>query len=266
MKKTLSLCILAIFIGMIGTNVKPITLNALTLNAGALVDTAINAQPATRLVFSDEFNKRVLNTNKWMTQLQWGRINIPELQYYAPTIPFSFRDGVLRIKAQRKKTNDMDYFSGALITYRSFKFTYGIVQIRARVPAGRGLWPALWLLDHAGGAEEIDIMELLGHEPNVTYMTLHFPTWSGNKSIGSHYKGPRFSANFHTYSVDWRPDAIDWYIDGVKRYTLTSNIPSKPMYLIMNLAVGGYWPGWPNQNTEFPAYFQIDYVRIYQRK
>ncbi len=265
MKKTLYLCILVILIGTIGINSKPITLAPLAFNAAALVESTLNTQPAARLIFNDEFNSSFIRASKWMTQLQWGRTNYPELQYYDPKAPFSFRNGHLRIKAQKKLTNGMPYFSGALTTYKSFKFTYGVVKIRARIPAGKGLWPALWLLDYAGGAAEIDIMEALGHQPNVVYMTLHYPLANDNRSIGTYYNGPKFSANFHIYTVDWRRDSITWYIDGIKRYALRERIPTKPMYLIMNLAVGGYWPGYPDNNTSFPAYFQIDYVRIYKR-
>ena len=231
--------------------------------AEALTGTNINAQPALKMVFQDEFNTATVNASKWMNQLQWGRTNGSELQYYA-TNAFSFVSGILRVKADKKATNGKPYTSGALITYKSFRFTYGIVEIKARVPAGKGLWPAFWLLDYAGDTAEIDMMELLGHEPNVTYMTLHYASPSGNQNPGTYYKGPNFSSGFHVFKVDWNASRIIWYVDGAERYRQTSHIPSKPMYLILNLAVGGDWPGAPDSTTKFPAYLDIDYVRIYQ--
>ncbi len=263
MKKIFFLCIVVILVGVFGTNFKPDAQNPLTFEAAALINKALNSQPALKLVFRDEFNSRSLNVTKWMSQLQWGRRNPPELQYYSPDA-FLFSNGILHIRAQKKETKGYAYASGALITYKSFRFTYGIVKIRARIPAGRGLWPALWLLDYAGGAQEIDIMEAVGHQPNIAYMTLHYPTPDGSKSLGSYYSGRNLSTGFHIFSVDWSPSAITWYIDGIQRYRLTDHIPSKPMYLIMNLAVGGDWPGPPTKSTKFPAFFNIDYVRIYK--
>ena len=240
-----------------------LTANIQSAKAAAPDETLANIQPALKIVFQDEFNDTTLNAAKWMDQLQWGRTNGSELQYYA-TNAFSFSNGALHITAQKKSADGKPYTSGALITYKSFAFTYGVVQIRARTPSGQGLWPALWLLDYAGGAQEIDMMELLGNEPNVVYMTLHYPSLSGNQDPGTYFKGPNFSTGYHIFQVDWNASRIIWSVDGVERYRQTSHIPSKPMYLIMNLAVGGDWPGSPDSTTKFPATFDIDYVRIYK--
>lgn len=264
MKKIFFLCALFIVVFLDGA-ASTLSLDSLTLNAAALVSPQLNAQPALTLIFRDEFNGGSVNADKWMTQLRWGRTNPPEMQYYSPSA-LKFSGGALHIKAEHKSTNGMPYVSGVLTTFKSFQFTYGVVQIRARTPAGKGLWPALWLLDYAGGAQEIDIMESVGHEPNIAYMTLHYPTSTGTKTLGGHYGGASLTTDFHLFTVDWGPNAIIWYIDGVERYRLTQHIPTKPMYLIMNLAVGGDWPGAPSKYTKFPAYFNIDYVRIYKKQ
>ncbi len=265
MKKILCLCILAIVISTLSIEIRPITLEPLTLNAAALVNNTINPQHTMKLVFNDEFNGTSLNASKWINRLQWGRTNEPELQYYASNA-FAFKYGSIHLTARKKPTFGMPYSSGAIATYGHFKFTYGVVKIRARIPAGKGLWPALWLLDYDGGAQEIDIAEFLGHQPTIAYMTLHYPTSNGNKSLGGHFTGPNFSSGFHIFTVDWNRNGITWYVDGIQRYRQTQHIPSKPMYLIMNLAVGGDWPGYPSIYTKFPAYFNIDYVRIYQMR
>ena len=266
MKKTLCLCMLAFIISTFSINIKTATLEPFTFDAAALVNTAIHPEATAKLVFDEEFNKPGINPAKWSTQLQWGRANPPELQYYVQNA-FLYAGGhsVQMVARKNVATNGkISYTSGVLTTYQHFAFTYGTVQIRVQTPVGQGLWPALWLLDYAGGAQEIDIAEWVGHQPNTAYMTLHYPTSSGNKSLGSHYTGTSFAAAPHIFTLTWQPSAIAWYIDGVKRYQLTQHIPSKPMYLIMNLAVGGDWPGLPNSTTKFPSSLNIDFVRIYQ--
>lgn len=223
-------------------------------------------KPGWKLVFGDEFNDQYLST-KWATQLRWGRHNPPELQYYAPDA-FELQDGLLRIKAERRMVEDQNYTSGVIASFSTFNFQFGYVEMRARVPVGKGLWPAFWLLDSSeSGVGEIDILEILGHEPNTVYMTLHYPDANGkSESEQGKFVGPDFSAGFHTFAVDWRKDSIVWYVDGVERYRLTKNVPQAPMYIIANLAVGGEWPGSPSVNTGFPAYFAIDYIRVYQQE
>lgn len=260
MKKVFHLCIFMIVVSIFGASLAPATLDQLTFNSTALVNTAINKNVRMKLVFSDEFSGSSINLKRWQTQLMWGRTNPPELQYYTPSALF-LRGGALHIVAQKKWTNGMPYSSGAITTFKSFHFTYGVVKARIRIPAGKGLWPALWLLDAAGGTNEIDITEMLGHQPNISYMTLHYP-WS---TAGGYFVGPNFSSGYHTFMVDWGPGGIIWYVDGIQHLRLINHIPSKPMYLILNLAVGGDWPGSPNTQTKFPAYYHIDYIRIYQK-
>jgi beta-glucanase (GH16 family) len=212
-----------------------------------------------KLIFNEEFSGDELDTTYWSTEYRWGRTNEPELQYYSPDA-IQVSDGILRITADQQKADGMDYTSGLIASYDRFSFTYGYLEMRAKVPYGQGLWPAFWThLNDDNESGEIDVFEFLGHEPNIIHMSYHFPElheyW---------FNGPDYSQEYHTYAVDWEPDKIVWYIDGVERARATTDIPDEPMYIIANLAVGGEWPGSPDQTTHFPAHFDIDYIRVYQ--
>jgi beta-glucanase (GH16 family) len=221
--------------------------------------TAMPPFPGAKLIFNEEFIGGRLNPAYWTTEYRWGRTNEPELQYYSPDA-FQLKDGILRITADQRPMEEKDYTSGLIASYDRFTFTYGYLEMRAKIPAGQGLWPAFWMhLNNDDKSGEIDVFEFLGHEPNIIHMSYHFPElhefW---------FNGPDYSQEYHTYAVDWQPDKIVWYIDGVERARATSSIPNEPMYIIANLAVGGDWPGSPDATTKFPAHFDIDYIRVYQ--
>src|SRR5262249_52751508 len=150
-------------------------------------------------------------------------------------------------------------------TYQKFSQQYGRFEIRCRVPKGKGMWPAFWLLpEPLGWPPEIDVLETLGHQPSKIYMTHHFlDEQKKHKSDGGSWVGPDFSAGFHEFAVEWSPEAIGWFVDGVERFRSEKFIPKTKMYLLVNLAVGGEWPGAPDGKTEFPAAFELDYVRVY---
>jgi beta-glucanase (GH16 family) len=217
------------------------------------------------LIFSDEFNDGILNTSIWHTEYLWGRTNSNEAQYYVPDA-FEFEDGLLRIRADQRNFHGFEYSSGILASYGNFAFTYGYVEFRAKVPSGQGLWPALWMLpDDRSKSGEIDVMEILGHEPHRAYTFLHFEDANGNSvDEGKSHTGPDYSQEFHLYAVDWSKNLIIWYIDDVEVFRIEHDVPAHAMYLLMNLAVGGTWPGYPDESTSFPAYLEIDYVRVYQ--
>jgi beta-glucanase (GH16 family) len=185
------------------------------------------------------------------------------------------------------------YTSGRVDTSGKFAPVYGRFEIRARLPAGKGLWPAHWLYPQnrdwaterlmsqavTNGLErlipearpwytEIDIMEYLGHETNILYGTLHYHTFDGQKKSNSgKWRGDcDYSKDFHVYALEWEPDVMRWFIDGHLIHSTTNGIPHAPHYLILNTAVGGAWPGNPNETTVFPQYHDVDYVRVYQRK
>ena len=218
-----------------------------------------------RLVFSDEFDGPQLDTHKWDTQYWNGRTNLRELGYYAPDA-FEFISGTLRLKAEQRRMEKMSYTSGMISSYRKFDLTYGYVEMRSKIPRGQGLWPAFWLLTYEKlPLFEIDIMEIIGHEPQRVHTTIHYRESNDmNLEDGNVYEGADFSANFHLFAVEWNSNAIIWYIDNVECYRVTHHVPQQPMYIIANLAVGGDWPGSPDRTTHFPAYFEIDYIRAYQ--
>jgi len=151
-----------------------------------------------------------------------------------------------------------------------FTFQYGYAEIRAKVPRGRGLWPAFWMLPETQKSlPEIDVMEILGHQPSRVHMNYHYlgPGRRPAQDSGD-WIGPDFSMDWHTFAMGWQEDAIIWYVDGSerRRYTAAKRIAKEPMYLVANLAVGGDWPGRPISDTGFPSDFEIDYVRVWGRE
>lgn len=222
---------------------------------------------AWQIVFNDEFEADALDDSKWLTAFPWGRngANESELQYYAEDA-FEFQNGVSRIKAEKRPMAGHDYTSGIITSYNRFHFQYGYAEIRAKLPAGQGYWPAFWLLPvTTEWPPEIDVFEALGHETDTIYMTHHWAQApNSSQSAQGIYVGPDFADDFHTFAVDWSPGQIIWYIDDVERFRSTQNVPAEPMYLLANLAVGGEWPGNPDETTPFPGYFDIDYIRVYQ--
>jgi len=237
------------------------------------------------LEFSDNFNGTSLNTTKWHTCQWWATTTCSietnnELELYTKN-NVSVANGVLKLQGRRESAvgwngNTYDYTSGMISsggrsgeTAPGFTFTYGYVEARVKVPRGQGLWPAFWMLpaDHSW-PPEIDAMEILGNQPDVSHMTYHYLDGTGAQAApGATWAGPDFSAGWHTFGVDWQPSAITWYIDGVERWRFTdaAAITNKASYVLLNLAVGGSWPGSPDASTVFPADFLVDYVRVWDR-
>ncbi len=237
------------------------------------------------LVFNEEFRNYSLDTSKWNSSYRWGPDLIinSESQYYVDVInrpdfghsPFEFDGEHVTITAirtpdyLRDSARQQNYLSGTLATHNKFNLRYGYIEMRAKLPRGRGLWPAFWLLhsqDH-DRRPEIDIMEMLGHEPNKVYHTFHrFENGNLRSTPSFTAYGPDYSADFHTYSVRWEPGLIVWYIDGEERNRYQDgNVSWEDMYILVNLAVGGWWAGEPDGSTPLPARFTIDYIRAYQR-
>jgi len=163
-------------------------------------------------------------------------------------------------------------------TANKVMFTHGRVEARMRIPSGQGLWPAFWMVgskDDMGNwpvSGEIDIMEHIGKTPRAVYGTLHGPGYYGDKGISKrHNIQAEFAADFHVFAIDWQADAIRWYVDSVPFHTVTpSDLRGNPwvfnhnFYLLLNVAVGGWWPGNPNATTRFPQTMLVDYVRVYR--
>ncbi|HZI20822.1 MAG TPA: glycoside hydrolase family 16 protein [Pyrinomonadaceae bacterium] len=247
------------------------------------------------LVWADEFNGRRgsgVDGAKWTAETGGGGWGNRELQFYTalPRNASADGKGSLAIRAYREAPpagsecwyGPCVYTSARLITKRKFAQKYGRFEARLKLPAGQGLWPAFWMLgadiDTSGwpACGEIDIMENIGREPGVVHGTLHGPGYSGAKGVGAPFRlpaGRRFADSFHTFAVEWEPEAIRWYVDGRLHQTRTpADLPAgspwvfdKPFFIILNVAVGGNWPGSPDATTVFPQTMLVDYVRVFRR-
>jgi beta-glucanase (GH16 family) len=253
----------------------------------------VSAQAGWSLTFSDEFDGNGVDETKWKRTDLWGNGTLAgnnERQCYLPA-NMQQQDGSLVLFAEPRKTpaadchgakTDLAYSSGKVSTagcnqwekgpkcetLKSFSQAYGYFEVRARLPRGRGLWPAFWLVPIDGAwPPEIDIMEFIGHETNKVYQTYHYETRPGERGKASgDYTGVDFTTSFNTFGLDWRPGLLVWYVNGVEVFRHAGpTVSSKPMYILLNLAVGGNWPGDPDRRTAFPARYEIDYVRVYQR-
>jgi len=202
-----------------------------------------------------------------------------ELQYYASGNANASLDGkgVLVIEARKEAREGRQYTSARLKTEGKKTFSYGRVEARMKLPYGKGMWPAFWML---GGNSwpntgEIDIMENLGREPSIAYGTIHGPGYSGAAGPGATYTlpgGAVFSDDFHVFAIEWETNAIRWYVDDTLYSTKTpADISGKTwvfdhgFFIILNLAVGGEWPGNPDDTTVFPQKLLIDYVHVCQK-
>ncbi len=214
--------------------------------------------------FSDEFERTTLDTARWNIA-NYAAPNNGEAQYYSPA-NISILNGGLRITSERRNIGGRQYASGNITTQGKFAQAYGRFEMRAKLPGTQGIWPAFWMLRDSGGwPPEIDIMELLGHQPSTMYFTNHWGVYPNNSNDSKAFTGPNFTTDYHTFAVEWAPNRLELYIDGVKRATNTSNVPTEPFYMILNTAVGGQWPGYPDATTVFPQYFDVKYVRAYRR-
>ncbi|HEY1129199.1 MAG TPA: glycoside hydrolase family 16 protein [Roseateles sp.] len=248
------------------------------------------------LVWSDEFNGAagtVPNPAHWNYDLGnaenngWGN---HEFQYYTANARNAQLDGAGMLVITAEKASNpgpcwnakpCEFTSARIHTSNKVGFTYGKVEARMKLPSGQGIWPAFWTLgtDLATvgwpKSGEIDIMEFVGKTPNTTYGTLHGPGYSGAQGIAKprEFGGP-VASDFHTYTIVKRPNEIVWYVDGVEFHRLTpALLPAggtwvfeKPFFVILNLAVGGDWPGAPDATTPLPARMLVDWVRIYKEE
>jgi len=237
-----------------------------------------------RLVWSDEFDGPSIDRTKWQHQTGAGVWGNNELEYYTDRPENSFiRDGALVIRANRESYGGREYTSARLRTSKRGDWLYGRFEIRAKLPRGKGIWPAIWMLptdwEYGGWPQsgEIDIIELLGDKPSKVYHSLHYGGKSpDNVASGGSYTitaGPDFAQAFHTFALEWEPEEIRWYVDGRHTLTKTSWYSAKApfpapfdrrFHLLLNVAVGGNWPGSPDATTVFPQTMEVDYVRVYE--
>jgi beta-glucanase (GH16 family) len=257
------------------------------------ISSSVDTTPATQPVgpsgnwtpvFNDEFNASGLDTNKWITCYPWApdgcSIGYDEAEWYkAENVTES--DGALNLTAKKETVNGWgqtwNYTSGMVTSGPDlqralppkFAFTYGYVEARVWLPKGQGLWPAMWLLPaERQWPPELDVFEVLGQDPTTVHMTNHWGTEANHLQSNGHWTGDDFSAGWHTIGMNWQPDSIHWYVDGIERrapFTDASAIPNMPMYVILNLAVGGTWPGYPDATTPFPSTMRVDWLRVWQK-
>jgi len=241
-----------------------------------------------KLVWSDEFDGPTLDYGKWEIEVNAFGGGNQELQIYTDR-PENVRveDGHLLIEARRDNHGISgtvrEYSSGRVRSKQRGDWKYGKFEIRAKLPTGQGVWPAIWMLptDEKYGtwasSGEIDIMEFKGQEPNVVWGTLHYgKQWPDNKHTSGTYKldTGNFTDDFHTFAIEWEEGVMRWYVDGKLCQTQTAwdsnggKFPApfdQKFHMILNLAVGGGFVGNPDASTKFPREFLIDYVRVHQR-
>jgi hypothetical protein len=258
-------------------------------NAGALVipdggyETPLEYDGMT-LVWQDEFEADTLNTDDWSYDLGdgcpslcgWGN---QELEFYR-TSNLTFQDGKMIIAAKKEDAGGKPYTSTRINTKGKQSFKYGRIDIRASMPYGKGLWPALWMLgeniDEVGwpACGEIDIMEMVGGsngEDATTLGTVHWDAGGNHADYGGDYQLSEgtLNDNFHVYSISWDEQFIRWYLDDVQYHEIDISPGDlsefdEPFYFIFNIAVGGTLPGSPTMATVFPQYMVVDYVRVFQ--
>ncbi|MBP2227756.1 beta-glucanase (GH16 family) [Azospirillum agricola] len=240
--------------------------------AAALPETRPGQAPW-RLVFADEFDGDRLDDARWATAYDrpggMARSNWDngEAQWYRPE-NIAVGDGLLRLVARREETADplggrrFAFTSGMITSKPSFSFRYGYMEARMKLPAGRGFWPAFWTWPrNEQWPPEIDVMEFYGDDRTRIHLTLHGPEGESASTVLL----PDWTAGWHVFAVDWQPNRVTWYVDGLVRKT-TSRSPDLPMYLIANLAVAnGRRAPAPDAGTPFPADLAIDYIRVYAR-
>ena len=241
-----------------------------------------DSQAGYELVWSDEFSGASLDESSWTYELGngcdiglcgWGN---NELQIYTDSEENArLEDGKLIITARE----DSPYSSTRIITKDKREFRYGRIDIRAKLPKGQGIWPAIWMLgsniDEVSwpACGEIDIMELVGHEASRSHGTAHW----GRAGEGSQFQGNSFTISedfadrYHVFTLLWQNNSLQWYVDETLFHTITTsdtqgfNYPfNEEFFFIMNIAVGGNWPGEPDETTVFPQTMEVDYIRVFQ--
>ncbi len=238
-------------------------------------------RPGWELAWHDEFDGTAIDRTRWAFD-QGGLWSNGELQFYTDR-PANARveGGQLVLEARREDYFGNDFTSARLKTAGLASFRYGRIEARMQVPAGQGLWPAFWMLGddftrvNWPGCGEIDIVEVIGREPGTAHATVHGARFRGAGGITRAYTLPRgaLADAEHVYAIEWEPRVIRWYLDDVLYQTVTPEdlpVPAewpfdKPFSIILNLAVGGIWPGDPDASTPFPAQLRVDWVRVYRR-
>jgi beta-glucanase (GH16 family) len=250
-----------------------------------------------KLIWNDEFDGPIgsrLDPARWKFNTGgegWGN---QEWEYNTDNPENASLDGngalvITALQVANPEANGLDcwygaclYTSARILTQDHFDFTYGRIEARIKIPFGHGIWPAFWMLgtdiSTTGwpGCGEIDIMENIGREPGIVHGTVHGPGFYGAGGISSAYSlenSKAFADDFHVYALEWSPDELRWYVDGnlsatVKKAQFPDTyrwVFDHPFFIILNVAVGGGWPGYPDETSTFPQTMLVDYVRVYQQ-
>jgi beta-glucanase (GH16 family) len=236
------------------------------------------------LVWADEFEGpagQLPDPGNWRFDVgtDWGNA---QLEYDTDRPENASLDGTgnLAITARKESFQGSGYTSARITTKGLYEPQGGLIEARIRLPSGKGIWPAFWLLGANidtvpwPGCGEIDVMEFRGQEPNVVQGSLHGPGYSGDNPVTSKYflANDGFNTDFHVFSVEWKKNSISWFVDGTRYRTVTrSEVPGEwvydhPFYIILNVAVGGNFVGFPGPDTVFPQTMLVDWVRVYERE
>jgi beta-glucanase (GH16 family) len=242
-----------------------------------------DSYPGMTLVWSDEFSGTAVNTSWWNFENGDGCPNLcgwgnNELEWYTQGDNVTVTEGKLVIEARQETRGTKNYTSTRMTTKGKKIFTFGRIDIRARVPYGKGIWPALWMLPEENKfgtwprSGEMDIMELIGQEPNKVHATIHYGPGPGSIQISKSKTATNpFSDQFHVYSLIWEQDKLQFLVDNevistIDKTDLGNNTYpfNENFFFIFNIAVGGNWPGPPDASTYFPQWMMVDYVRVFQ--
>jgi beta-glucanase (GH16 family) len=245
------------------------------------------SHPGWTLIWSDEFNAAAgtgVDTTKWNLINKGDGFGNNELEFYTNRTANGYHDGdgLLVIKVIKEAYMGRQYTSARLESNSKFQHLYGRYEARLQLPHGQGIWPAFWMLGNNIGSAgwptcgEIDIMENIGKEPSIVHGSLHGPGYSGGNPLGQAYtlpSGATYADGFHVFAVEWELNVVRFYMDDILYGTKTpADTPSgarwvydHPFYLLLNVAVGGNWPGAPDSTTTFPQMMLVDYVRVYSR-
>jgi len=248
---------------------------------------AAGALAGWKLVWNDEFDGAPgakLDPARWVYETGGSGWGNNQLEYDTDRADNASLDGKgeLVITAKKESYMGKSYTSARLKTQGKFEHSYGRYESRMKIPFGQGMWPAFWMLGADIGSVswptcgEIDIMENIGKEPGTVHGTVHGPGYSGGSGIGAPNAlagGARFADDYHVFAIEWEKDVVRWYVDGNLYQTRTpKDLPSgarwvydHPFFILLNLAVGGQWPGNPDGATTFPQTLRVDYVRVYDR-